>query len=132
MFGLLVRMRIANAASLAALLLLVAGCGSISSRWAGNYGPYVGVKVDIDTVTHYQSEGELIAIADIPLSALADTFFLPYDLSRPNRETSAVANSNEPAAESNWVPVSRVPTEAAAESSDVPAKPARNARVGYR
>ena len=122
------------AASLAALPLLVAGCGSISSRWAGNYGPYVGVKVDIDTVTHYQSEGELIAIADIPLSAVADTLFLPYDLTRPNRETSTqtVANSTEPAAESTWVPVNRFPTEPAAESSDVPAKPARSGRVGYR
>ncbi len=115
------------------MLLLVAGCGSISSRWNGNYGPYVGVKVDVDQITHYQTEGELIAIADIPLSALADTLFLPYDLTRPDRETPAHATANsETPAESNWVPVNPVPTGSATESSDAPAKPASNGRIGYR
>ncbi|HWN95531.1 MAG TPA: YceK/YidQ family lipoprotein, partial [Methylomirabilota bacterium] len=127
-------MRIALAASLAALLLLVSGCGSISSRWNGNYGPYVGVKLDIDQITHYQTEGELIAIADIPLSAIADTLFLPYDLARPNREasTQTVANSNEAPAESDWVPVNRVLTEPPDESSAAPDKLHRSGRVGYR
>ena len=62
------------------LLLLVAGCGSIDTRWEGNHRPYVGTRFDVDQVTHYSTESELIAALDIPLSAVVDTLFLPYDL----------------------------------------------------
>jgi uncharacterized protein YceK len=109
-------MRIVFAASLAALPLLLAGCGSLSSRWNGNYGPYVGVKLDIDQVTHYETEGEVIAALDIPLSALADTLFLPYDLSRPDRK----ANEN----------AGVVPNEERAQTDTPPPSPAASDRVG--
>lgn len=65
---------------LAAALILCAGCASISSRWNGVRGKaYPGVRLDMEHVKHYTTEGELVAILDIPLSALVDTFFLPWD-----------------------------------------------------
>ena len=73
-------MRTAFIAGLALSRFLLTGCGSIASRWRGERGPYVGVKLSTETVTHYNSEGELIAALDIPFSAVLDTFFLPYDL----------------------------------------------------
>ena len=36
--------------------------------------------MDIDQVKTYGTEGDLIAILDLPLSALVDTFFIPWDL----------------------------------------------------
>ncbi len=118
----------------AVLVVVAAGCGSVSSRWNGNYGPYVGVKVDVDTITHYQSEGELIAIADIPLSAVMDTIFLPYDLTRPKRDasTQVVSNANEPPAAEKWVPVNPVPAGSSAESNESKSKKPSSGRIGYR
>lgn len=126
-------MRIVRGAFLAVLSVLFAGCGSFSSRWNGNYGAYVGVKRDITELTHYQTEGEWVALADIPLSAVMDTLFLPYDLSRKDREASSqsVASSNQAPAEANWTPVNRIPTEPPAEG-EVSKKPADYGRVGYR
>ena len=109
-------MRIVLGAPLAALLLLAAGCGSLSSRWNGNYGPYVGVKLDIEQVTHYETEGEVIAAFDIPLSAIADTLFLPYDLSRPERKVADTASA----------------TASSSSLSEAPANSASNGRAGYR
>jgi uncharacterized protein YceK len=61
--------------------LFVTGCGSISSRWRGERNTaYPGVKMDAEHATHFTTEGELIALFDIPLSAFVDTIFLPYDL----------------------------------------------------
>lgn len=74
-------MRTALNASLVVVLFLFTGCGSISSRWRGERGPYVGVKLSAETVSHFNHEGELImAVVDIPLSAIVDTLYLPYDL----------------------------------------------------
>ena len=65
---------------LAAALILLTGCTSIASRWRGERGAaYPGVRMDVEHVKHYTTEGELIAIFDLPLSALVDTFFLPWD-----------------------------------------------------
>jgi uncharacterized protein YceK len=67
--------------SLAAAVLMLTGCGSISARWRGERGrPYPGVRMDVQHATHYTTEGELIALFDIPLSAVVDTLFLPWDL----------------------------------------------------
>ncbi len=74
-------MRPALNAALIVVLFLFTGCGSISSRWRGERGPYVGVKLSAETVSHFNHEGELImAVVDIPLSAIVDTLYLPYDL----------------------------------------------------
>lgn len=74
-------MRTALNASLVVVLFLFTGCGSISSRWRGERGPYVGVKLSAETVSHFNHEGELIMAAiDIPFSAVVDTLCLPYDL----------------------------------------------------
>ncbi len=66
---------------LAATILFLTGCASISSRWRGERGKaYPGVRMDVDQVKNYGTEGDLIAILDIPLSALVDTFFIPWDV----------------------------------------------------
>jgi uncharacterized protein YceK len=65
---------------LAIALALLTGCTSIASRWRGERGTaYPGVRMDVEHVKHYTTEGELIAIFDLPLSALVDTIFLPWD-----------------------------------------------------
>ena len=75
-------MRTALHVSLAGLLvLLTVGCGSIGARWQGNREPYAGVKLNVDTMKNYHTEGELVSVIDIPFSAILDTFLLPYDLS---------------------------------------------------
>ena len=63
-----------------ALLLLTAGCGTFASHWRGGTGTYQGVRFDCEQIKHHSTESEFIAIADIPLSAIFDTLFLPYDL----------------------------------------------------
>ena len=66
---------------LAAAILFLTGCASISARWRGERGKaYPGVRMDVEHVKNYQTEGELIAILDIPLSALVDTLFIPWDV----------------------------------------------------
>jgi uncharacterized protein YceK len=69
-----------------ALLLLATGCGSLGSRWRGGTGAYQGVRFDCEQVAHHSTESEFIAVADIPLSAIVDTLFLPYDLATEERE----------------------------------------------
>ena len=72
--------------ALVAALLLLTGCGSLTSRWRGQRGEaYPGVKMDAEHATHFTTEGEWIALFDIPLSAVVDTLFLPYDLSGPKK-----------------------------------------------
>jgi uncharacterized protein YceK len=73
-------MRTALNASLASVLIFVTGCGSIGARWSGRREPYAGVKLNLETIRNYRSEGELISAVDIPFSAILDTFLLPYDL----------------------------------------------------
>jgi uncharacterized protein YceK len=66
---------------LAAGLLGLTGCGSMTARWRGERGgAYPGVKMDAEHATRYSTEGEWIALFDIPLSAVLDTIMLPYDL----------------------------------------------------
>ena len=66
---------------LAAAILFLTGCASISARWRGEGGKaYPGVRMDIEHVKNYQTEGELVAILDIPFSALVDTLLIPWDV----------------------------------------------------
>ena len=66
---------------LAAAILFLTGCSSITSRWRGERGrAYPGVRMDVEHVKNYKTEGELIAILDIPFSALVDTLFIPWDV----------------------------------------------------
>ena len=75
---------------LAAVLVVLTGCGSISSRWRGERGAaYPGVKLAAESGTHYSTEGEWISFFDIPLSAIVDTLFLPYDLSKKSSAAPA-------------------------------------------
>ncbi len=83
-----VKMKTTLNVCLAAALLFLTGCGSISSRWRGERGKaYPGVRMDVEHVKHYTTEGELIAILDIPLSAVVDTLFIPWDVE--SEETAA-------------------------------------------
>ena len=72
-----------------ALLLLTTGCGTLTSHWRGGTGTYQGVRFDCEQIAHHSTESELIAVADIPLSAIVDTLFLPYDLAVDEKEKSA-------------------------------------------
>ena len=76
-----------------ALLLLPTGCGSLGSRWRGGSGAYQGVRFDYGQIVHHSTESELIAAADIPLSAIVDTLFLPYDLAMEDKEKSDAMDS---------------------------------------
>lgn len=74
----------------AVIVTVLTGCGSISARWRGERGkPYPGVRMAADTVTHYTREGELIAIFDMPLSAVVDTIMLPWDLTAQEQAAPA-------------------------------------------
>ena len=85
--------------ALVAALLLLTGCGSLTSRWRGQRGEaYPGVKMDAEHATHFTTEGEWIALFDIPLSAVVDTLFLPYDLTGPDRAAEAHAQDHADAA----------------------------------
>jgi uncharacterized protein YceK len=83
-------MKISLNLGLAGALLVLTGCGSISARWRGERGAaYPGVKMAAQHATHYTSEGELIALFDIPLSAVVDTIMLPYDLNKTQEPEAA-------------------------------------------
>ena len=85
--------------ALVAALLLLTGCGSLASRWRGQRGEaYPGVKMDAEHATHFTTEGEWIALFDIPLSAVVDTLFLPYDLTGPDKTAEAHAEEHADAA----------------------------------
>jgi len=90
-------MRTALNASLLALLFVFTGCGSFASRWNGERGAYVGVRYDSDCVTG-AAEGLLsvVAFADMPLSAVMDTLFLPYDLTGKEPEVQSEPPPSEP------------------------------------
>ncbi|HTD66737.1 MAG TPA: YceK/YidQ family lipoprotein [Candidatus Limnocylindria bacterium] len=88
-------MRTALHLSLAWLVVLLTGCGSINSRWEGNRKPYVGVKTDAAAVKSASTEWEFIPAFDIPLSAIMDTFFLPYDLARGDNTKPQNAHAQE-------------------------------------
>ena len=85
--------------SLAVGMLLFTGCGSLTARWRGERGTaYPGVRMDAEHATHFTTEGEWIALFDIPLSAVVDTLFLPYDLTGPDRAAEAHAQDHADAA----------------------------------
>lgn len=71
---------------LIALLLATCGCGTIYRHQADNYGPFSGVEMDALTIGGSGDAGLIIgSIFDLPLSAVADTLVLPYDLAHPPR-----------------------------------------------
>ena len=76
-----------------ALLLLTVGCGTLASHWRGGTGTYQGVRFDCEQIKHHSTESEFIAIADIPISAIFDTLFLPYDLAVGEDGKSADADT---------------------------------------
>ena len=85
--------------ALVAALLLLTGCGSLTSRWRGQRGEaYPGVRMDAEHATHFTTEGEWIALFDIPLSAVVDTLFLPYDLTGSAQAPEAHAQDHADAA----------------------------------
>lgn len=92
-------MRTALNTCLLVLLFVLTGCGSIASRWRGERGPYVGVRFDADCLADTQI-GEMllapVALADIPLSAILDTFYLPYDLTGEKQEVRNEPPPSEP------------------------------------
>ena len=98
---------------LAAALVVLTGCGSISSRWRGDRGAaYPGVKLAIESGTHYSTEGEWISFLDVPLSAVVDTFLLPYDLAKeapaaPSGAPVETVGSPAPAESGAWVGTDR-------------------------
>jgi uncharacterized protein YceK len=92
-------MRTALHASVAGLVILLTGCGSIGARWQGNREPYAGVKLNVETVKNYHTEGELISALDLPFSAILDTFLLPYDLSGDKPEEEIAPTEPDPAPE---------------------------------
>ena len=69
-----------------ALLLFIfainlTACGTIISLSAQDYTPYAGVLSDFDTI---RSGGflSILAVIDLPLSFVLDTFMLPVTLTR--------------------------------------------------
>jgi uncharacterized protein YceK len=80
---------------LTVLLLVIAsfasGCGTLYQHIDpfGEPGPYSGVRADFQTMRNLwkgraSSESfEVCAHCDLPLSFVADTLFLPYDLTHP-------------------------------------------------
>ncbi len=98
-------MRTALHLSLAFLVILLTGCGSINRRWEGNRGPYVGTKYDVESLKSASGEWEFFPALDIPLSAVVDTFFLPYDLAKGDNtkpvSTNAPGHSAAPPVEAH-------------------------------
>jgi uncharacterized protein YceK len=82
---------------IALLFLCLTGCGTFTShmRWVdttvSDHGIYRGVKTDAETIGDVcKSESGAwpvvivpLCVLDMPLSAVADTFMLPVDLSKP-------------------------------------------------
>lgn len=83
-------------------LLLTAGCGTFASHWRGGTGTYQGVRFDCEQIKHHSTESEFIAIADIPLSAVFDTLFLPYDLA-VGEDGKSKDNDAEPVADERQI-----------------------------
>jgi uncharacterized protein YceK len=95
-------MRIALNACLVVLLFVLTGCGSITSRWRGERSAYAGVRFDSDCVTHPVAGQEWIlpvALVDIPLSAVLDTFYLPYDLTGEKPDEQSELPAEDPGSE---------------------------------
>jgi uncharacterized protein YceK len=88
------------AAMLLPVICFCGGCGTICTRgktepgdwWATPTGVYRGVRLDGSLI----GDGDLAPIVDIPLSAIADTIVLPYDLStlHTNKVNVPPNNSN--------------------------------------
>ena len=65
--------------------LFTAGCGTLSDQIDVKYPgqPYGGVRYDINTATYEKGSAYLLFL-DVPISAVFDTLFLPFDLSNGN------------------------------------------------
>ena len=92
-------MRTALNTGLGLLLLLAAGCGSIDTRWEGNHAAFAGTRFDADHLAHFRQESDFVAALDLPLSAVVDVLFLPYDLAvdgnEPRRDSASVPPASE-------------------------------------
>lgn len=65
------------------LLVVASGCGTIYQHQNGDAHLYSGVRLDGVAICHVGEPGAMLAfLLDLPLSALADTILLPYDLAR--------------------------------------------------
>ncbi len=79
--------RVKAAVLFAALLPgLAGGCGTLGQHLAsdGRPGPYSGVKADWEVITVPNPIVSLVGCCDLPLSFIADTLLLGYDLTHAN------------------------------------------------
>ena len=64
--------------SLLGLVVFCSGCGSLIGHGMAPGTAYIGVCFDADAIAH----GNILFIADLPFSAIADTVFLPIEAGR--------------------------------------------------
>jgi uncharacterized protein YceK len=73
--------RVSVSILVALLALLTSGCGTIYRHSEGARAPYSGVQFDAAGVGNIGEPALTVIFAlDLPLSAVADTLLLPYDL----------------------------------------------------
>lgn len=86
------------------ILVCMQGCSSISSHFEGEFGhPYSGVESSISSVSCNIAVSSIalfvpvpFIIADIPLSAVLDTVFLPVDsIASPELERQEIVFTNQ-------------------------------------
>src|SRR2546427_4415991 len=63
---------------LSGLVVFSSGCGSLIGHGMAPGTPYIGVRLDSGGIAH----GNILFIADLPFSAVADTVFLPLEAGR--------------------------------------------------
>jgi uncharacterized protein YceK len=69
------------------LLFITSGCGTIYQHGTDDWGPYSGVTLDATVISGGDAALIVGGFFDFPLSFVADTLFLPYDLiTRPTGE----------------------------------------------
>ena len=91
-----------------AMLVLCSGCGTVVNHTTDTMtraGAYSGVRLDADTISYaseLNSEGKHGAcwmipflVIDMPISAVADTLLLPYDLTQDKPQPQPSTNTQK-------------------------------------